>query len=373
MSIRVLFTADNHIGISYSSFPKAKKQLLEERLESINRMVAYANENNFNYFIIGGDLFEKTNLSKKQIKEVADILKKFTGDQVIIIPGNHDFYETTPESMWNVFRQFSNPEKVQVLSDYEVFEQQCGEDTIHFYPACCRSLHSDENMLGWVKQTEKNNDAINIGIAHGNVTGLGLDDADRYFNMTKEELDACHLDLWLLGHIHVPYPKQEVVTQNPGLFMAGTHMPDSWKNNNYGNAWIIDIATDKKISAQRFRPSNICMIDTEKTINHAADISLLDQYFQSHAKHETALRMVLKGRLDEVEKNELENTIAKHENDFITLEVHNYVTRKIDLALINQTYPNDSLPYTLLTELLDENPEGIAVQQAFEILEALKK
>jgi hypothetical protein len=43
------------------------------------------------------------------------------------------------------------------------------------------------------------------------------------------------------------------------------------------------------------------------------------------------------------------------------------------LPLINQTYPNDSLPYTLLIELLNENPEGMAVQQAFEILEELKK
>jgi hypothetical protein len=41
------------------------------------------------------------------------------------------------------------------------------------------------------------------------------------------------------------------------------------------------------------------------------------------------------------------------------------------MNLINQHYPNNSLPHTLLKELLEEDTEGIAVQKAYEILEQL--
>ena len=54
---------------------------------------------------------------------------------------------------------------------------------MRFYPAACRTLHSQDNMIGWVKNEEKNPNAIHIGIAHGNVDGLGRDEDGKYFNM----------------------------------------------------------------------------------------------------------------------------------------------------------------------------------------------
>mgnify|MGYP000082375958 CR=1 FL=1 len=77
-----------------------------------------------------------------------------------------------------------------------------------------------------------------------NSTGvtLNLEDEDgKYFNMEPSELNAAGLDFWLLGHIHVAYPTQEIVNDNPVYFMSGTHMPDSWKSTNMGNAWVIEV------------------------------------------------------------------------------------------------------------------------------------
>jgi DNA repair exonuclease SbcCD nuclease subunit len=369
MAIKILFTADNHFGISYSSFPKAKQELLNERVKAFERMVEYANANEMNYFIIGGDLFDKPNIAEKKIKEIATILEKFNGDMVVIIPGNHDFYETTDKSLWSKFNQFINPEKIVVLNDYEIFDHEIGEHTINFFPACCRTVHSKNNMISWINEIEKNKESINIGIAHGNVTGLGIDEGDKYFNMTENELKACNLDLWLLGHIHVPFPKNETLHDNPRIFMAGTHMPDSWKFKHDGNAWHIEINQDKKVIAKKFKPSEIKIEELDFNVNNNTDLDSLKRKFNGYPKSTTALRLNIKGRLDEEQKTRLIEIIKTNNDEFLTLEVKNNVTRKIDAALINQHYPNASLPHVLLSELLQEDPEGLALQKAFEILQ----
>ena len=73
--------------------------------------------------------------------------------------------------------------------------------------------------------------------------------------------------------------------------------------------------------------------------------------------------------LDEEQQARLNELIKTNEAEFLTLDVKNNVSRKIDAALINQRYPNASLPHLLLSELLQEDPEGLALQKAFEILQ----
>lgn len=371
MSIKILFTADNHFGISYSSFSGAKSNLLKERTDAFERMVAYANENKMNYFIIGGDLFDKVNIADKKIKEIAEILGKFNGDLVVIIPGNHDFYEGTDKSLWSKFNEFINPEKIVVLKEYEVFDHQSGNHLVNFFPACCRTLHSETNNIGWVKEETKQKECINIGIAHGNVTGLGPDEGERYFNMTKQELESCGLDLWLLGHVHVPYPTIDILNDNPRIFMAGTHMPDSWKFRHDGNAWDIEIDEHKSVKAKKFKPSEIKITELDFNVNNNIDLDTLQRELDALPKPTTALRLNIKGRLDEEQKSRLLELINSNTEAFLTLEVKNNVSRKIDAAMINDQYPNASLPHVLLSELLQEDPEGMALQKAYEILEQL--
>jgi len=129
--------------------------------------------------------------------EVAKVLKLFK-EKVIIIPGNHDFYMDEAESLWQYFKSIVDTEKIIVLDQYEVFIDSVGDQEVRFYPAACRTLHSEQNMIGWVANEEKPSNAINIGIAHGNVVGLGRDEDGKYFNMREDELSGAGVDFWLL-------------------------------------------------------------------------------------------------------------------------------------------------------------------------------
>jgi DNA repair exonuclease SbcCD nuclease subunit len=370
MSIKIVHTADNHIGISYNTVGQAKAELVKERLDSLKRIVDYGNEENANYLVIAGDLFDVTKLNKSRTTEVIKILKCFN-EKVIIIPGNHDFYIDETDSLWHYFKLNIDAEKIVILDQYEVYVDTIGDQEVRFYPAACRTLHSQDNMIGWVKNEEKNPNAIHIGIAHGNVDGLGRDEDGKYFNMKAEELNGAGVDFWLLGHIHVPYPTQETINTNPGYFMSGTHMPDSWKSTNVGNAWIIDVDDSKNVKAKRFRPSNFIFKVINTDLRSITDIDALKIQLSNCDKKNTAVRLNLTGILVDSEIKVLED-LFKECNDkragFVHFEGNKFIKRKIDIEAINNEFVIDSLPHILLSELLKEDPEGMSTQKAFEAI-----
>lgn len=372
MSIKIIHTADNHIGISYNTVAQAKSELVRERLESLKRIVDEGNKEKANYLVIAGDLFDVTKLNKSRTIEVIKVLKTFK-EKVIIIPGNHDFYIDELDSLWQYFKMNVDAEKIVVLDQYEVFIDTVGDQEVRFYPAACRTLHSEQNMIGWVANEEKNGNAIHIGIAHGNVVGLGRDEDGKYFNMKVEELTGAGVDFWLLGHIHVPYPTQDIVNTNPGFFMSGTHMPDSWKSTNIGNAWVIEVDGDKNIKAKKFQSSKFIYKVIETELRSVVDIDLLKNELSNCDKKNTAVRLNLTGVLIDNEMQILDEFFKEcsdKNNGFIHFEGNKFIKRKIDMGAIDAEFANGSLPHILLSELLMEDPNGLSTQKAFE---AIKK
>ena len=368
MSIKIIHTADNHIGISYNTVSQAKAELVKERVDALKRIVDEGNNEKANYLVIAGDLFDVAKLNKAKTNEVLKIIKTFK-EKVIIIPGNHDFFIDEPNSLWHYFKENVDPDKILVLDQYEVIIDSIGDQEVRFYPAACRTLHSDQNMIGWVASEEKLSNAIHIGIAHGNVVGLGRDEDGKYFNMSENELKAAGVDLWLLGHIHVPYPTQEIVNDNPSYFMCGTHMPDSWKSTNIGNAWVIEISQDKQVKAKRFQPSKFSYKVIEADLRSLVDIDALKNQLTTCDKKNTAVRLSLKGILVEHEQELLNDFIkecGESTTGFIHFENNIFIKRKIDQNAINNKFSAGSLPHTLLTELLNEDPDGMSTQKAFE-------
>ena len=85
-----------------------------------------------------------------------------------------------------------------------------------------------------------------IGISHGALKGVSPDMTDKYFKMSKDELKNLNMDLWLLGHTHLPYPFEEEIT-NRKIFNCGTPEPDGLDCSHFGNSWFIEIDNNKNI------------------------------------------------------------------------------------------------------------------------------
>jgi len=181
MSLRILHTADNHIGISFAQYPDlVRDRLLEERFSALERLVATANQREAHFLVVAGDLFDKQTVTKGQIERAVRILAAFEGEHVLVLAGNHDCYEGTDNKLWRWFRNACEGTCVLPMTEPTTKDFECDDSRVRFYACPCPVKHSNEHTIGWVADTDKDPEVLHIGIAHGNVEGLGLDADQRY-------------------------------------------------------------------------------------------------------------------------------------------------------------------------------------------------
>jgi DNA repair exonuclease SbcCD nuclease subunit len=99
--LRLLHTADWHIGRRFPSFPEeGQKKLSRARMDVVGRIFDVARRNAVNAVLCVGDLFDDPNPGPDFWEGLAKTFQG-RGDQhppVFLVPGNHD--PLTPESVW---------------------------------------------------------------------------------------------------------------------------------------------------------------------------------------------------------------------------------------------------------------------------------
>jgi exonuclease SbcD len=368
--IKILHLADLHLGLEFSRYPSIAALLKEERIRALRNYIERANQEKADIIVVAGDLFDKLTVSQKLVKETKSILALFHGE-TIVIPGNHDWYNRSANDnkIWEWFLE-APANNVHLLNEWRPYPFQLSEHKIIFYPCGCHQKHSNDHLIGWVKDEIKSNEAIHIGIAHGNVEGYGLDEEGNYFNMRTDELKAAGVDCWLLGHIHAPYPKTEIAVDEV-FFFAGNHCSDSWKAERAGGAWLIEIDAQKKLKATRWHHQGICFRDRMYTINNVHEANSMLSEIKNMIAEQTVLRIYLNGSLTEDELNILTADFKSHTEGFLYIEPYWNMTLKITSDEIDKLYVNGSIPHTLLKELSKKEEDILAMQLAYETIKSI--
>lgn len=372
MDVRIVHTADNHIGKKYKGryTAAAREHLVNERFEALKRVVEEGNRRKAHFLVIAGDLFDTINVGVRDIKQTVNILKSFEGEDVLVLPGNHDFYEQGGKNLWYTFTSLAG-DAVTVLSECKPLQYNIGTQKVVFYPGPCTSKHSADNAIGWVKNEPIDPLALNIGIAHGNVEGKGLDNSHRYFNMTVAELKATGIDCWMLGHIHAPFPEKASLT-HPGFFYPSTHTPDGFDYKREGYCWFIQFERDKKLKMEQIVTGDLRFLEWVKEINSADDTEKLCREIDSLKHMNSLLKLNLKGRISESDMKIINEKINIFQKMLLHLEVENNLSLQIDVDFINKVYPDKSLPHKLLMELVVDKEDNLALQMAHQMIEEAK-
>lgn len=104
MILRLLNTADNHIGLSFHQYPEvARERLIAERFASLERLVNTAHERKAEFSVVTGDLYDKTSVTKTEVERAVHIQGKFEGEADLVLAGSNEFYEG-PDS--NLSKEF---------------------------------------------------------------------------------------------------------------------------------------------------------------------------------------------------------------------------------------------------------------------------
>jgi DNA repair protein SbcD/Mre11 len=367
--IKLVHTADLHFGLAFNRYPTVAERLKEERLKALQALVQHGNDQGAHGFVVAGDLFDSRTVSQNLVREVKSALTAFNGD-VFVIPGNHDWYnETANENkVWKWFEDALGS-NVHFLKQWIPYTFTLNHQEVTFYPCGCHQKHSDENLLGWAQEAAKNNSSVNIGIAHGNVEGFGLDNEGRYFNMTVQELAEVGLDCWLLGHIHAPHPSGNTAGHEP-FFFAGNHCPDSWKAERSGGAWLIEIDDDKSIKGSRWNYNGICFRDRAFTVHHSNDVERIIHELQEMDTSQTVLRLSVSGTLTEDEREQGKSKIEEIISSFFYKEFHWLVGLTITAEAINKLYVEGSIPHLLLANL-SQAEDSLGMQLAYQTIKTL--
>jgi len=363
--MRVFLTSDLHLGMKFAGYPSVQENLIEARFQALKRCVDIANDRQCDLFVVGGDLFDRVSVAKGTIQRAADMLGDFQGRLVAVLPGNHDFITERPDGLWALFKGFAG-DHVLVLESKKIYPLEPYDLNAHLYAAPCEAKHSAENNIGWIREVDKENDALHIGVAHGSLEGLSPDFNKDYYPMTESELLSCGLDLWLLGHTHIPYPAE------PGplskVFYPGTPEPDGFDCQHEGKALVIEINQGKQIQADFVATGAYRFYHEEIEISSFMDAErILAEY--SEPQHKTTLlKLKMKGRLPEEEYERLHMLHEKLQKNVAFLQFDTgAVMIKITPDVIDREFTQNSFPYRLLKGFA-ESQDFEALQIAYEVI-----
>jgi exonuclease SbcD len=370
MPIKIFHTGDLHIGMKFNNYPDAIRVALQQaRVDVLKNMLQIANQEQCNLFVIAGDLFHSINgIDKKTILTVASLLESFQGECVLVMPGNHD-YDNSQVDLWRTFQgstsQGSSSQKILLINQEQPYALAGFDVNAVVYPAPCHSKHSETNNLGWIRDAEIDRQLVNIGVAHGSITGISPDMAMNYFNMSRDELEALPMDVWLMGHTHITFPFNTAVN-GWKVFNPGTPEPDGLDCKHQGVAWIISISDQKAVSAERVEVGQYQFTDPFYVVNDREDLDAIESQLLTSKPDKTVARIHVSGRVEEDVYQYRQEVFRRIEDRLGHLIIDDSgLGIKITPEKIQREFSDGSFPQRLLSTLSDDEE---ALQMAYELV-----
>jgi hypothetical protein len=368
MCVRIFLFSDLHLGMQFSSYPaEIAGELAEARFRTLERLVKEASRLGADLLAVAGDLFDRLGVPKSDIRRAASIIAGFEGKCAAVLPGNHD-YVSGDREFWKTFEEAAGG-RVLVCAEARSYPLESYGIPAEIFAAPCDSKHSRSNRIGWIRDAAKR-DILRIGLAHGAVEGLSPDTEGNYFPMSRDDLSEAGMDLWMIGHAHVPFP--EGSEANGSLFSAGTPEPDGFDCPHPGHAWLLECAGDTArgdlLTVGEYR-----FLRTEQEIRDPADIGGLERLIEGSDPLKTLLQVSFRGVLEREERTALlaeGDALAKRLFHLAKFDVSG-VTERITRSAIDAAYPEGSFPWKLLAEL-ERNGDALALQNAWDLLSEVR-
>ena len=178
--IRLLHTADLHLGKPFGRFPEdLRGRLREARHASIGRLAAAARANGVADVLVAGDTFDSQTPSPATLRQALQAMAADPGITWWLLPGNHD--SLAAGELWQrIVREA--PPNVRPLLSPEAVEMAPGAFLL---PAPCTQRRPGRDLTAGMAEIATPAGALRIGLAHGAVQSfseagnLGLVPPDR--------------------------------------------------------------------------------------------------------------------------------------------------------------------------------------------------
>lgn len=338
--MRFVHTADWQIGMKAEGTGPAADTVRNQRIDTARRVIEEANAYGADFILIAGDLFEHNAIDRTLIRRVTDVLAD-AKSPVYIIPGNHDPF--VPGSVWS-HPAWAEKSNLHILTTREPIELPGGT----LYPCPLTEKHSMADPTAWIKPTE--HERIRIGIAHGTVEGVPVDEPD--YPIPRDAANQRGLDYLALGHWHSTstYLDPEGAER---MAYSGTHEPSKFGERDSGN--ILKIEIDAPGSAPKIERVHVGVLSwmvIEHEISAAGDFKALrDQFDALPSPGATLLDIRITGLIHAADQAELDRIRE-------IVDSGRYLHARVDDAALVPTPDDDewlaALPPGVVREVAEE-------------------
>jgi DNA repair exonuclease SbcCD nuclease subunit len=235
VALRLLHTADWHLGKRFSFDEEDAKTLSRARLEVVQKILAHADRRNVDAILCAGDLFDDPRPAPPWWEGLAEILQRGgqPGRPIFLLPGNHD--PLTEESVYardHAFRRALPPFVHVVDRDDFSFELRGGA---MLYAAPCRSRSGSHDLARALPCREPGDERLRIGMVHG--TTFDLKDHQTNFPIGRGAAVERGLDYLAVGDTH-GFRDVEPAAPVPTIY-PGAPEPTSFGEEGAGHVAIV--------------------------------------------------------------------------------------------------------------------------------------
>lgn len=201
MALKLLHTADWHLGLRYPTFAEADQlQLTRARLEVVDTILGKAEYYGVDAVLCAGDLFDDPQPAPEWWQGLAERLRKRSWSErpVFLLPGNHD--PLTPQSVYAPEHPFRRelPEWVHVV-DRDDYTFELSPEAV-LYAACCRSKAGEKDLALSLPGREPGDERLRIGMVHGQTFDMA--GYQTSFPIAADAAERRGLDYLAIGDTH---------------------------------------------------------------------------------------------------------------------------------------------------------------------------
>lgn len=250
MSIRILHTADLHLGAEYKSFHEKASDLQQEAFNVFNKLINYAVDpyNAIDILIIAGDLFDTPTPDLPLVEKVKEFLLRVTEKNIklYILPGNHDSYSYKN----SIYRASKFPGKVINSTGFKLIDEICIKDEmVYIYSGIYEVGKPEKRVLKNFKIIQK--PGAHIGILHGTLELQEIKVPERSMPFSYKEFTNSALNYLALGHFH-SYKEKEIDNEHK---LAYPGAPLLRAIDEYGDKFslVVEIKTNNFVRIEKLQ------------------------------------------------------------------------------------------------------------------------
>lgn len=230
MAITFLHTSDWHIGKPFGRFDDARAAILRRaRLDAIDRLAQLGMSAGARSALVAGDVFDRPNLSDRDVREPLGQMRAHAGITWHIIPGNHD--PAITGGIWDRIARDGLPANVRL---------HLAPGSVEIEPGCfllpapltAKAVSRDPTLF--MDETATPEGALRIGLAHGSIQGFGSKN-DAAVMIAPDRARRAGLDYLALGDWH------GTLKIGSHAAYSGTPEPDGYLDNDAGGALLVTI------------------------------------------------------------------------------------------------------------------------------------